>query len=408
MEYINNNRLRFDKKYKFNEDAGFILSALGTTDRLYYMNEPFYKYFIRDNSSVMSSYRKDMFVTNVKTVELIGSYLRKYKYFDAKSKLYYKHLFDVMLDSLINEVTFAGKKEFLHTCSLIRNFYDFEKMYSCIKETNYFRHRIIATLIENRCFSTVYLLLKIRKVIKTEYPLKRFCWIILTKYYEKIYKRDMDIFPVVYMFHNISDKATNVNNYVSNVNEFEEFLVTELSHRKPFPISDFYRTGGKTFTITFDDGYEGVYLYAYPILKRLSIPFTVFVTTGFIDKDGYLKTDQLKTMSDDPLCTIGAHTMTHPLLRFCEDPDFEIRSSKELLENILNKKICFFAYPYGSIYACNRKSIMMAKAAGFECAFSAVEGALNVNALKHSFFLPRINGDPLVKKVSLEGRLREN
>lgn len=45
--------------------------------------------------------------------------------------------------------------------------------------------------------------------------------------------------------------------------------------------------------ITFDDGYENVYRYAYPILKELGLPFAVFVSTGFVDTDKVLPWDLL-------------------------------------------------------------------------------------------------------------------
>src|SRR5262245_19387129 len=35
----------------------------------------------------------------------------------------------------------------------------------------------------------------------------------------------------------------------------------------------------RTFVVTFDDGYENVYLEAWPILKRLRIPATIFLAT---------------------------------------------------------------------------------------------------------------------------------
>src|SRR6266436_5523792 len=35
----------------------------------------------------------------------------------------------------------------------------------------------------------------------------------------------------------------------------------------------------RRFVVTFDDGYENVYLVAWPILKKLQIPATIFLTT---------------------------------------------------------------------------------------------------------------------------------
>lgn len=42
--------------------------------------------------------------------------------------------------------------------------------------------------------------------------------------------------------------------------------------------------GPKFVVVTFDDGYLDNYTYAYPLLKRLGVPFTVYVTTQFPDR----------------------------------------------------------------------------------------------------------------------------
>ncbi len=45
--------------------------------------------------------------------------------------------------------------------------------------------------------------------------------------------------------------------------------------------------------ITFDDGYRSNYSLAYPLAKKFNIPFTVFVTTGFLEKELFLWHDRL-------------------------------------------------------------------------------------------------------------------
>ena len=46
--------------------------------------------------------------------------------------------------------------------------------------------------------------------------------------------------------------------------------------------------------ITFDDGYENVYRHAFPLLKELRIPATVFITTDLVEKRLPLWTDRLE------------------------------------------------------------------------------------------------------------------
>lgn len=39
---------------------------------------------------------------------------------------------------------------------------------------------------------------------------------------------------------------------------------------------------------TFDDGYKDNYLHAYPVFKKYSCPFTIYVTTDFIEKEAII------------------------------------------------------------------------------------------------------------------------
>ena len=48
------------------------------------------------------------------------------------------------------------------------------------------------------------------------------------------------------------------------------------------------------FALTFDDGYANLYTEAFPLLRKMGIPFAVFVTTGFIDTKMVLWNDLLE------------------------------------------------------------------------------------------------------------------
>ena len=47
------------------------------------------------------------------------------------------------------------------------------------------------------------------------------------------------------------------------------------------------------FNDTFNDGYKDVYLNAYPILKKFSIPATIFLPTSCIDTGEVLWHDRV-------------------------------------------------------------------------------------------------------------------
>ena len=63
----------------------------------------------------------------------------------------------------------------------------------------------------------------------------------------------------------------------------------------------------------------------------------------------FLNSQDLNLLNNEPLITIGSHSHTHPNLKILEEKKkiFEIENSNQILENLLNKKIKHFAYPYG-------------------------------------------------------------
>lgn len=133
--------------------------------------------------------------------------------------------------------------------------------------------------------------------------------------------------------------------------------------------------------ITIDDGYNVAYSVAWPILKKLGYPFTIFVYTDYIrggpkSGGGSLSWEQLAEMRDEGV-EIGSHSASHRVLRAGKskvgDPAYdewlwnELNGSKEQLETKLGIKVTAMALPYG---LANDQVREMAANAGYEMIFT--------------------------------------
>lgn len=97
----------------------------------------------------------------------------------------------------------------------------------------------------------------------------------------------------IYTFHMVCPKG----DYLAPIDElrvspeyFEEFLREQQKRLEFISIDEVpermanKKKRGKPFgVITFDDGYEDNYTYAYPILKKLGIPFTIYVSVNLVN-----------------------------------------------------------------------------------------------------------------------------
>lgn len=114
----------------------------------------------------------------------------------------------------------------------------------------------------------------------------------------------------------------------------------------------------RTIALTFDDGYVSVYEEAFPRLQERGWPFTVFVTTGYVDggDDNFVTWDQLRQMEAAGVA-IGNHSVNHPHMIRRLDGESEAawrkRMRRELLaaqgrlEDELKAPVRLFAYPFG-------------------------------------------------------------
>jgi len=154
-------------------------------------------------------------------------------------------------------------------------------------------------------------------------------------------------------------------------------LINFLKNKKEIP--------QKTVVLTFDDGYEDNYFNVFPILKGYNFPATIFLATGFIEKEipnsakiplKTLDWRQIKEMHNSGLINFKPHTVNHPKLTqiSLEEAKKEILDSKRIIEEKLNKKCKFFAYPYGKY---NQEIIKILKENGFEGAVTIKEGLVS-------------------------------
>lgn len=167
-------------------------------------------------------------------------------------------------------------------------------------------------------------------------------------------------------------------------------IIADLTHRRH----------QKNINISFDDGFEDIYIHAFPIFKHYNIPFTLYLSTGMPEsttdlwwiqleqqahgnvqwyehilrqcyegtspmadtmhrlthtkpdfdlcKQMSLNWEQIIEMVESGLCTIGSHSVTHPgMTRItAETILLELTESKKTIENHIHKSIHHFSYPH--------------------------------------------------------------
>lgn len=145
--------------------------------------------------------------------------------------------------------------------------------------------------------------------------------------------------------------------------------------------------------ITLDDGYADNYEIAYPIFKRYNIPFCIFISKDYVlngnDTYRFLSESQIQKLSEESLCTIGSHTVSHPQLNSISvtDQQLEISQCKEWLEGLVGQQVNYFAYPGGEY---NSDTLDVVRQCNISAAFAAWGGP--VRNIKHlnKYLIPRI------------------
>ena len=112
-------------------------------------------------------------------------------------------------------------------------------------------------------------------------------------------KEQMKSKAVFLMYHRVIDLPNDPFNLAVSPENFAEQMAFLKQHCQPLSVAEFAeceRQGNlprRAVVVTFDDGYFDNFAYAHPILEAEKIPWTLFVTNGFIDRDREVWSDAL-------------------------------------------------------------------------------------------------------------------
>lgn len=145
---------------------------------------------------------------------------------------------------------------------------------------------------------------------------------------------------------------TNYENFETQIAGLLEYGYTFISYDDLIAYNEGEKAlPEKVAIIDFDDGYQGVYDYAFKVAKKYNIPMTTFVVDDLVGTPGYFNWKQAREMSESGLISIYSHGKTHikygevSVDRLVEDIEY----AHSHIEKELGKKVTkVFTYPYGN------------------------------------------------------------
>ena len=180
----------------------------------------------------------------------------------------------------------------------------------------------------------------------------------------------------ILMYHEIRDQYDNMMcisqkefSRQMGLLERQDYKTISLARLKK-GVENNEETNEKLVVITFDDGHEGVYSNAYPILRDNGFIATLYVVPSWIDSkemftrrigstgkeiplgeqySAFMSWENLKELSNHGY-DIGSHTFSHQLLINLENEALkqELDLADKAIKDNLGLDVKHFCYPYGS------------------------------------------------------------
>jgi peptidoglycan/xylan/chitin deacetylase (PgdA/CDA1 family) len=119
----------------------------------------------------------------------------------------------------------------------------------------------------------------------------------------------------------------------------------------------------------------------------------VGIDDAAISRELCMSWDELKDFANDPLVTIGAHTISHCNLAHesSEHARTEMTVSRERVATELQRPVRHFAYPYGDKAAAGYREFTAARLLGYDTAVTTRPGVLFPEHAAHLTALPRLS-----------------
>ena len=154
--------------------------------------------------------------------------------------------------------------------------------------------------------------------------------------------------PIVLMLHSVAEDVVEPVTPNNTVRPLElENLVNRLRMRgyvfQTLSEAD-ERPCRRAVALTFDDGCRDNYDILFPMVRRLQLRITCFVTDRGERHPEFLSPEQMREMDASGCIEFGGHTANHITLDVVRR---EIRGNKARLEEVLGHPVSSFSYPCG-------------------------------------------------------------
>ncbi len=141
----------------------------------------------------------------------------------------------------------------------------------------------------------------------------------------------------------------------------------------------------RPIVITFDDGQQSVFEYAFPIMEKYDFIGNVYIVSSYLEVVDFMGKAELLELNDAGW-EVGSHSASHADLTVDGiDLGRELGISKNTLEKVLGIKITTLAYPFGTV---NERVVNKAFKYGYFGALGVAEGFSHTR--NSIFYLNRI------------------